>query len=239
LSIRWRLTLWFSLALLVILVISGSVLNAVLRGYLYNEIDNNLEIYSARVHGTLHPQATSAPLDYNMIHSSLPPINEFSSPGLYIQLLDANGKVVVKTDNLGDLELPVSPLLIEQAISGKADIQTVAAGDNAGVRIMVSPLYTRDQTLILEVAQSVKPVESALSQLRLALIAAALTALLLTGALGVILIRRALEPVEHITRAARSIEESSNLDRRVGYRGPQDEIGRLATTFRQHDRTLE
>jgi hypothetical protein len=152
-----------------------------LRSYLYNEIDDNLEIYSARVHGTLNPEAISAPLDYSMIHANLPPINEFSSPGLYIQLLDPSGKVVVKSDNLGNLELPVSPLLIEQAISGKVDIQTVAAGDNTGVRIMVSPLYTKDQTLILEVAHPLNLL-SPPGQLRL--VSLRRLTVLLTGALG-------------------------------------------------------
>jgi signal transduction histidine kinase len=45
------------------------------------------------------------------------------------------------------------------------------------------------------------------------------------------LVRRALVPVERITRTAKSIEASSDLSRRVGYSGPRDEIARLAETF--------
>ena len=229
--IRWRLTLWFSLILLVILVFSGIVLNTLLRHYLLNDVDNNLQVYSARVHGTLHPETIPGPLDYSVIHDKLPPINEFSSPGIYMQIIDSSGKVQVQSDNLVNQELPVSPALIQKGISGDTAVQTVAAGDNADVRIMISPLYMPDQTLILEVAQSLKPVDDALRQLRAALITGTLTALLLTGALGAILVRRTLQPVEHITRTARSIEESSDLNRRVGYSGPYDEIGQLATTF--------
>jgi two-component system, OmpR family, sensor kinase len=229
-SIRWRLTLWFALILLVILVFSDLVLNLILQSYLYNDVDNNLEVYSARVHGTLHSNS-NAILDYNVIHSSLPSINEFSSPGIYIQIVDSAGKVAVKSDNLISQELPVSPALNQKAVSGSPGIQTVITGDGTSVRIMASPLYTLDQTLVLEVGQSLKPVDDALRQFRFSLIGGTLLALLLTAALGAILVRRTLEPVEGITRTARSIEESSNLNRRVGYRGPNDEIGRLAKTF--------
>ncbi len=230
-SIRWRLALWFSLVLAGILVLSGLVLNTLLQHYLFSEIDSNLQLYSARVHGTLSPESTQGPLDFHVIHSKLPAVNEFSSPATYIQIIDTTGKVIVKSDNLGDQELPVSPLLAEEGISGKADIRTVAAGDGARLRIMVSPLYFKDQTLLLEVAQSLKPVESLTSQLRLALAGGTLLALLLTVALGAVVVRRALAPVERITRTAASIEESSDLDRRVGYTGPADEVGQLAVTF--------
>jgi signal transduction histidine kinase len=53
----------------------------------------------------------------------------------------------------------------------------------------------------------------------------------LAGISGGVLVRRALSPVEAITRTAESIELSSDLSQRVGYSGPQDEIGQLAATF--------
>ncbi|MFC1916818.1 hypothetical protein ACFLX1_01635 [Chloroflexota bacterium] len=100
--IRWRLTLWFALILSVILILSSVMLHILLQRYLLNQIDDNLRIYSARVHGTLDPQTIPEPLDYDVIHSKLPPINEFASPGIYIQLIDRNGGVVVKSSNLGE-----------------------------------------------------------------------------------------------------------------------------------------
>lgn len=229
-SIRWRLTIWFSFIFLVILVISGVVLNTLLQRYLYLDVDNNLKLNSARVHGTLHTNLND-PLDFNVIHSSLPPINEFSSPGIYIQLIDREGNIIIKSDNLANQSLPVNPQLIQNGINGDTDIQTLSAVDDVNVRVMVSPLFTTGQVYILEVAQSLKPVEDALRQFRVALIGSALLALLLTGILGFMLIRRTLRPVDVITGTAEKIEESSNLDRRVGYSGPADEIGRLAGTF--------
>lgn len=229
--IRWRLTLWFSLILLVILVFSGAVLYTLLHNYLTNEVDDHLKAHLALVHGSLNPSEITEPLDYNVIHSKLPPLNEFASPGIYIQLIDKNGNVVVKSNNLGGQELPVAPVLIDKGFKGSVSIETVAAGDNARVRIMVSPLHLKEQTLLLEVAQSLRPIDDTMSQVRLALLASIILALILVGISGAILVRRALSPVEHVIWTAQSIEASSDLARRVGHKGPMDEIGRLATTF--------
>ncbi len=229
--IRWRLTLWFALILLGILVLSGIVLHVLLERYLSNQVDDQLRVQSAQVHGTLDPQEIPDPLDYEVIHSRLPPINEFASPGIYIQLIDHNGNVVVKSSNLGEQELPTNPSLIEQGFAGNVAVGTVSAGDSARVRIMVSPLYLGEQVLLLQVAQSLNHIDTTMSRVRWALLASVLLALALAAISGGAIVRNALSPVSQLVRTARSIEASSNLNRRVGYKGPPDEIGELATTF--------
>lgn len=229
--IRWRLTLWFALILCGILVLSGAVLHILLERYLSNQVDDQLRVQSAQVHGTLNPQEIPDPLGYEVIHLKLPPINEFASPGIYIQLIDRDGNVVVKSGNLGEQELPVNLSLIEQGFAGNVAVQAVSAGDNARVRIMVSPLYLRDQVLLLEVAQSLNHIDTAMSQVRWALLASILLALALAAISGGAIVRNALSPVSQLVQTARSIEASSDLTRRVGYKGPPDEIGELATTF--------
>ncbi len=229
--IRWRLTLWFALILCAILILSGIVLHVLLQRYLSNQVDDNLRVHSAQIHGTLNPQEVPDPLDYKVIHSKLPPINEFATPGVYVQLLDRNGNVVVKSNSLGEQELPVNPSLISRGFAGNDAIETVAAGENARVRVMVSPLYLRDQVLLLEVAQSLNHIDTTMRQLRWATLSSILLALVLAAVSGGAIVRNALSPVSQITRTARSIETSFDLSRRVGYVGPPDEIGGLATTF--------
>lgn len=229
--IRWRLTLWFSLILCATIILSGVVIHFILQGSLNADVDDNLRIYSARVHGTLNTGEIPEPLDYEVIHSSLPSINEFASPGLYIQLIHTNGNVVVKSDNLGEQELPVDPSLVERGFGGEAAIDTISTGDGARIRLMVSPLFLRNEVLLLEVGQSLNNVDATMSQVRWAILGGVLVTLVLVGISGGVIVHRALSPVEQITRTAQSIESSSDLSRRVGYTGPADEIGRLATTF--------
>ncbi|MDO8687191.1 MAG: hypothetical protein Q7K41_01235, partial [Dehalococcoidales bacterium] len=68
-TIRWRLTLWFSLILFAILVLSGIVLYTLLGSYLINTVDNNLKMYSERIHGMFALNLDPQPMDFNMIHS--------------------------------------------------------------------------------------------------------------------------------------------------------------------------
>jgi two-component system OmpR family sensor kinase len=229
--IRWRLTLWFSLILCGILALSGTVLYLLVQRNLTDQIDYNLKLYSALAHGTINPGEASEPFNYDVIHSSLPPINEFVSPGVYIQLIDRDGNVVVKSDSLGKQELPVNPALIEDGFAGNITIQTLAAGGGAKLRMMVSPLFLQDETLLLEVAQSTSAIDSMLSQIRWGILGGVLVALGLTILLGQGLVQRVLSPVRRITKTAKSIETSPDLSQRVGYQGPMDEIGHLAATF--------
>lgn len=229
--IRWRLTLWFSAIFCIILLVTGALFYVLLQRYLYQEVDNNLTVYSARVHGTLHADGAGAPLDYQVIHSQLPPINDFVSPGIFIQILDKNGNIVVKSDNLAAQELPTSPSLVKQVSGGTLVTTTLASADGTHLRIMASPLDLRGEILVLQVGESMKLVESVLRQALLSIIVWGVFALFFMAFLSVFLLRGALAPVKQITTTAREIETSSNLERRVGYSGPNDEIGRLAATF--------
>ena len=229
--IRWRLTVWFSGILCVILLLSGALFYLLLHRYLYQETDSNLDVYSARVHGTLDLSVLPSPLNYEVIHSSLPPINDFVSPGVFIQIIDGTGNIVVKSDNLGTQEIPSNPALIENVTRGMLTTVTLTSAGGTRLRIMASPLDLNGQTLVLQVGESLTLVDTVLHQALLSVIIWTLVALVFTVFLGVFLVRRALGPVKQITGTAQEIEASSDLNRRVGYTGPDDEIGRLAGTF--------
>jgi signal transduction histidine kinase len=229
--IRWRLTLWFSLILCAVLVVCGVSFHTLLQRSLRNDVDDNLKIHSANVQRTLNLEDIPAPIDYDTGCGCLPSVDEFVSPGIYVQLIDRNGNIVGKSHNLGEQELPVDRSLMERGFGGETSIETIDAGDGAKVRVMASPLYLQHQTLLLEVGQSLQHIDDIMSQIDWALLAGILLAVALAGISGGVLVRRALSPVEAITRTAESIESSSDLSQRVGYSGPQDEIGQLAATF--------
>jgi len=233
--IRWRLTLWFSLILCASFILSGAIIHSLLLRSLNNEVDDNLKFYSARVHAAFESDAVENPLDYDLactvICSCLPSTEELASPGIYIQLIDRNGSIVGKSNNLGEQEFPVDPSLVERGFEGEVSVQTMDLGNSGRVRVMVSPLYLLEETFLLEVGQSVEHIDVVMSRVRWAMLAGILAALALAGISGGILVRRALSPVEAISKTAQRIESSLDLSQRVGYSGPMDQIGRLAATF--------
>ncbi len=236
--VRWRLTLYFTLILCVILGVSGFVNYVLLQRNLTNQIDTALRDHSSRIYDSINTTLPGA-LNRSSVPAIIPQINEFASPGTYVQVIDRDGYLVAKSNNLGAQELPVNPSLIDRGFSGSAAIQTVAVGDGASLRIMVSPLYFQDETLLLEVAQSSHYLDSIMSQVRWVIIVSVSVALGLSVALGGVIVRGTLSPVRQITKLARNIETGQDLSRRIGYAGPMDEIGELASTFDKMIERLE
>jgi len=231
-SIRVRLTLWFTLIIGLILVVSGMFFYSALRLWLEAEVESDLRVYSTLVNSALDKDFQD-PIDYSLVRSSLPALDEIASPGMYLQLVDGDGNVVVKSDSLGTQELPTDTWPAGQGQETTTVVTTIASDDGDDVRTMIlaSTLNLGSETHLLQVAQSLAPLDTALARAGLALVVSILVILTLAVLSGAFLIRRALAPVRRITGTARGIEASADLSQRVGYRGPQDEIGQLATTF--------
>ncbi len=231
-SIRVRLTLWFALIIGLILVVAGMFFYSALRLYAEAEVESDLRVYSTLANASLSGDFGD-PIDYRIVSSRLPPMDDLTSPGIYVQLVDGSGNVVVRSDNLGDQVLPTDAWPTGGDSSSKTVVATIASGENGDVRtmIMASTLNIGGQPHLLEVAQSLAPIDNVLARVGFFLVMSILLILVLAVLSGAFLIRRALAPVRRITGTARGIESSADLSQRVGYRGPRDEIGQLATTF--------
>ena len=72
--------------------------------------------------------------------------------------------------------------------------------------------------------------EAVLNQLALWVVVILLALFLLSLVVGWIIANRSLRPLDEITMVAREIE-ATDLDRRIGLEGPDDEVTRMASTF--------
>lgn len=232
-SIRLRLTLWYT-ALLSLALIGFSVLvYVVLLQGLGAEIDRTLDHFSHEVHRALGPTTDTTDLRHPHITDlDSIPVDEFTAPGVYVQLLDAQGQVQVASANLRGGLLPVDPTAIQDALAGEPAWRTLAAGEGERVRVLTTPIFVDDQVAgLVQVGQSLHNLDVTTRQAALTFLGGGLVALLLAAAGGWWLARRALEPVEQIRRTVEAIESAQDLERRIGFRGPADEVGRLAATF--------
>jgi two-component system, OmpR family, sensor kinase len=231
-SIRLRLTLWFAIIIFLILVVAGMFFYSALRLWLEAEVRSNLRVYTTQVNAALSDEFPE-PIDYDAVRSRLPPLDEIVSPGIYLQLADSTGNVVVKSDSLGTHELPLGDWPTGWQFDSDTAVITISSDEDSSVRTMILAvtLDLGGQTHLLQVAQSLAPIDAALARGGFALVISILVILTLAVISGAFLIRRALAPVRRITGTAQGIGASGDLSQRVGYRGPRDEIGQLATTF--------
>jgi signal transduction histidine kinase len=137
-----------------------------------------------------------------------------------VYLLDADGAVLDLLSNEDDIPDFAGTTAVEQTVYD--------AGEPW--RLVRRPVTVDGRAGWLQAVQEMEPVLDTLADLRGQLLWGLPLALLLAGAGGYFLASRALQPIDRITQTAQAIS-GSDLSRRIAYRGPADEVGRLAQTF--------
>ena len=232
-SIRIRLTLLFAVLLAVVLLGFSGIFYWVLLTSLNTDVDSTLNHFTQEAHRALgHSSAESWLQHTTVISLETIPVNEFASPGVYIQVLDERGRAVAVSSNLRGGQLPIDPGVIQDGLAGRSAYATLAAGQEERVRVLTTPILVQGQVLgLVQVGQSMHTVDSTANAVRLLLAAGIIFSLAIVILMGWLLADRALRPVAQIARTAQRIVTAQDLSQRIAFRGVRDEIGLLADTF--------
>jgi heavy metal sensor kinase len=240
-SLRLRLTVLTALVTSGTVLLFALVFYLVLQDDLLEEIDGQLRDRAALV-----THAIEADGDVTD-DSSLPPppaLVEFTTPGLYVELVSAEGRLQAASANVPGGHLPNDATLLAAARMGRTATGTVTTGQDEQLRMLIAPVpATGHPVALLVVAESLEPLQRALTQARtLLVIFGALVLVLAIGGVA-LLTGRALNPIARLTRAAATLAATGHYQERVPLPRRNDEIGQLATTFNELiatvDRTLE
>jgi len=144
-----------------------------------------------------------------------------------LSLQTRSGSVVSNSDDVRPEDLPASETLLE---SGTRLVSDADLGGRA-YRVAGTPIELEGEQIgAVVIAGSLEDIQGTLGRL--------LWLLAIGGALGCaavglgswFLVGSALDPVRRITRTAAAISRE-DLSKRIGYKGPSDEIGELAQTM--------
>ncbi len=239
--IRIRLTLWYTGLLAIILFVLGLGVYSFLRQALIAEIDNTIRSHADGVVALFNEE--NDPLTVLISgRARIPAIDVFASQ-VYVQIRGRDGHVVQRSTNLGEFTLPGREDVFRASLAGQAVTYEAREGTRH-IRIYSAPIRLRSGQIIgvVEVGQSMEGLDATLRTLRLALIIGSGAGLLLAALVGAFLARAALRPVDEITRTARQIAMGhgpEELERRLQIQQPNDEVGRLASTFNEMLERLE
>lgn len=210
-SIRFRLTLLYSAILGLTLIGFSTALYFTLGQVTLTELKATLKNETQRILAT-----ETLVLD---TRSGLP---------TYVQTVDFTGTLIKRTSNLGNNRLPLSDSQRVRVLTGEHIFEpTVIDGE----RLLVYSLKLRGEPTIFQVARSLEGRERSLEALRRLLIIGSSAATVVAFGIGWLLAGAALRPINRITHTAHAIGVERDFGRRVDHVGPQDEIGRLVTTF--------
>lgn len=230
LSVRMRLTLWYSAVLIISLVSFATVVYTTLARTLEREVDDGLVDQARDVVSNMVVFPSSSEGAWQAV---LPHLDVFGAPSLFVQMISAAGEVTTRSLNLSEAELPVGQSTLETMSSGQAIFETVVV-EGRTLRIYSIPLYVQGRPIsVLQVGRSLAPIEEALGNLQSTLLIVAVASLGFAGLAGWVLAGAALRPLDRLSSAAAAIGESQDFNRRVDHPGARDQIGRLAETFNQ------
>ncbi len=228
-SLRFKLTLWYVLILGILLVSFSTFLYFTLSKSLHRDVDNKLRSLAELV-----SSESSSPLSkfgFGNIDQTLETSMNLKPIGKFIQVLDESGNIGRKSENLKNVQLPISLNALKNASKGLITFETNRSIGNTPLRIITFPVVENNHAArIVQIASSLEEVEDALNTLFIILIITVPLALMVASLGGQFLAHKALKPVDDITQTARMIT-SQNLNQRITPPKVKDEISRLIETF--------
>lgn len=227
-SFRRRLALVQTTVIVVVLALAAMAAYWSLSGAVYGQLDGAL-LALAETEAAMQGTSPDQPAQ---VHDAAPGTAPPSLVRLdrWVQIVDAHGKVLARSANLGAASLPVPAGLLARLAKGETVFQTLDHFAEEPVRIVSLPVRTQPFRFAVQVAGSlddVRHVVASASVLFLAMTAVLLVALTAAGAS---ITRWVFRAIDDIVRQAQRIGETS-LNKRLPHPGTRDEIGRLVDTL--------
>lgn len=221
LPIRWRLTAWYSSILAIILLLFGAAVYSLMGYHLLERLDRELSAELTGIDEELEESSTTAGLG-TRLHRRFGHYEHW-----LFDIRDADGSESLFTRQLG-----TSPFPDPQSADRPQQIsfQTHQTADGGRYRIASREIPGPQGPILARVAGSLSPDEHELNELLTSLLVAGPLALAAAIVGGYVLARRALAPIDQMTRLARDITVG-RLNRRIEIPNRQDELGRLACTL--------
>lgn len=227
-TLRSRLTVWYSAIMAVGLLLYGAAVYSVLVYSLTQQIDENLLETAEDIRRTFRRDVRGV---------SFSPLALDLTASIYAQVWDSEGELVARNAPL--LDEPLDPEGLEMVT---AEYSTVRL-DEVPLRVLTYPLVTTPEGDLvghLQLAASLSTVESARQLMLSVLFVGGLLAVGFAGVIGWSTAAAALRPLDQVTLAALQITRADDLSRRIGLRGPpRDEVGRLIAAFNETLERLE
>ncbi|MGO4268734.1 sensor histidine kinase [Paenibacillus sp. TAF58] len=232
-SLRLRLTLWYSGILALTMLLFGIVLYFFLNYFLYDQIRQDLKREAGS--SSLRIQKSIALSQKGLVVDLELESRDFYSTNTFLQLYNVALNKFNRSANLQDVTLPIAKTTIDklQQQNGFFEKTKVLGQD---LLIYNQGLYGQSdgQTQLIGILQAAVPIgsyEKTSVTLRYTLMIWALLTIIAAASLGWFLARKALKPIERVIDAANQIGSSDDLEKRIHYDGPLDEIGRLTETI--------
>lgn len=242
-SVRFRLTLWYSAVLGIVLILLAAFTYLSYQRNITQRTEANLAELADAFATTFESELPDNPGRDAVKEAARESMLEHRFRDIVFVVLDSTGTVVISS-----LELPKAGPQHERIsadIFSSPEFREVAAnsdsqgrernqipGGRDGFRPFTRTLSAGNQTYKLALLQSLHPQKELLEDIRNTFLLVIPMALLLASVGGYFLARKSLAPVAAMASQARAMG-AANLGARLAVANQRDELGQLALTFNQ------
>ncbi len=232
-TIRLRLTLWYTALLAATLIFFSVIVYSALATNLQAQVLQDSQREAVAVAAAIGQQIVS---DLRQLPAGqsleFPSVNYFAN-SVGVQVVNLDGQVVKQSDTLSNMTVPDYTDALPAIAEGRDHrYRTVLSGQP--LLVYSAPLIIGKQ--VLGAVQIVRPLggaEDTLAQVSRYLIIGTGLSLIVAAVVGAFLARRELSPLADITRTAGGISRAKDLDLRLALEDSDTEIGELAATFNE------
>ncbi|MEW6568057.1 MAG: ATP-binding protein [Chloroflexota bacterium] len=227
-TLRARLTIWYTIVLTGVLILFGTVVYVLLSRSLIAQIQSTLE-------ETANGILMASRRDVRGI--TLPPLD--LTANVYVQVWDAAGTLRMQSPNLMSMDHP-----LDQASLGvKTPTYTSIFISSAHMLVLTVPVVAPPSSEIvgyLQLGSSLETVDQARRMLLFVLGGGGLAAVAVAALVGLTTAKAALRPLGQVTEAALQITRADDLSKRIEFSGaPAGEVGQLIVAFNETLERLE
>jgi heavy metal sensor kinase len=207
-TLRARLTAWFTVAVAVAMSLYGTFVYVTVEGQLLAQLERDLHADHERAEGMLvyDEAARAARWDETRGHDG----GYHEAPSPVVWITGSGGRTVHR-----------SPEFVDDATTRVAVGRHYVTGTSAA---------QGDETVTIRVARPLAPLERELRSLLLVLLLGLALGIGVAAGGGLFLAARALRPIGRMAERARTIT-ADRLGERLPVANPKDEVGQLATVF--------
>jgi two-component system, OmpR family, sensor kinase len=226
-TIRTRLTLWYSSLLATVIVVFGISLFSILNLTWRSQMKDNMSLVAQQISENISLDPDTGQIT---VHSS-EGLDVMATYPYGIQVRGVDGSLVLASSNLGAF---VDPLDGDTLNSKENVTHEVYLGKGkAHALVLTVPIFSSrgDTVGTIQVLSTLSTIDAAMERLFKIMLGVGMVALLLAFMVGSVIAGQALQPIDMISQAAKHITDAGDLSKRIPYYGPQDELGQLTSTF--------
>ncbi|WP_411345753.1 sensor histidine kinase [Paenibacillus sp. WLX1005] len=223
-SIRLRLTVWYSGILAVTLMLFSIAIYAFVYFNTYQDLSNRLtELFNNQISVSAGVPDENGSID---LLPSRKDYDRFIDAGLRFKLANYTDSSKNLTYNGSFLKVPDKNKIPEK-------LQEISYNERTYL-VAYKPIRDRTDLQnvlgVLIIASDMTDSHQLFDNLRVTLIVGSLATLFIAFTLGLFLARKSMAPIGKVIKAANQIQNGKDLSVRIDYDGPADEIGQLIST---------